>query len=272
MRKTKEELEQDLNERSEELDAQNEELKAAIDHVVEKNERLNELIEELAQRNKELDEIIYRSHHDLKGPVASILGLCNLIKMEAPEQESTVFQVENMAARMERIVKNLLQYSGNLKNEVTPEVIDLEKLIKDVLRDLSYLDPEKKIDINQKITQEEPFRSDYFRLEIILSQIIMNAFVFQKPVDRSQIDIKISSNKASCTIEVTDDGIGMDENTLREAERFFHRGSHLSKGGGLGLYLTRMAVKRLQGSMNIQSEEDRGTKVLVTLPNLRSVV
>ena len=74
--------ETDLADRKEEIEAQQEEITAAVEEVQAKNKVLVATLDQLQERNQELDEILYRFSHDLRSPVASILGILSLFKYQ----------------------------------------------------------------------------------------------------------------------------------------------------------------------------------------------
>lgn len=262
-------LREELSEKIEELDSQKEELTAAIEQLAKRNQQLTSSYNELEKRNNELDQLIYRTHHDLKAPIASLNGLFRLMEMDP--QSITVYRdrLDDCTRQMTRIVRSLNFYARNVREEVEITQFNIEELLDNVLQDIMLDRPERNWIFNRKVKQESLIQTDVFRLELILTHIISNSINFQKPVKpTNRIDIFIKGDQEQTTIIIADQGIGIPKDVLKKAGTFFFRGSELSRGSGIGLYVVKTAVAKLKGSFDIKSKEGEGTEVTITIPNL----
>ena len=251
-----------------------EELKETIDYALEayrlKSEN-KELIEELRKANKELDELVYRSSHDLRAPLASVLGLINLAKKE--ENLDLIREYldlqEDSVKRLDGLLKEIIQYSRNSHLEVKQDEIDLKEMIQHSIDIHKYFIESPKIKKTLEVDQSAPFRCDKYRLEIVLNNLISNAIRYSNlNQDDPTINIKASVNKKEAEIHVSDNGIGIDPDLKSNIFNMFYKGSDEKMGGsGLGLFIVKETIERLGGEILLDSEKYKGSTFTIRIPN-----
>jgi signal transduction histidine kinase len=238
----------------------------------EANEALQRQNEELIKINKELDSFVYSVSHNLKAPLMSVLGLLNLCKMEDEKQGNLFSSYFNMMERsihkLDDTLKEILDYSRNARKELTLEKVDVRKLIDDNLEKMQYL-PGSEL-ISKKITIDDaiPFVSDGYRLSVIFNNLISNAIKYSDPYKPNpflKIDIKVTPLKTF--LQFSDNGIGIDKEYIHKVFDMFFRATMQKEGAGLGLYIVKETVDKLQGEISIESEPRVGTKFVIELPN-----
>ncbi|HXH20364.1 MAG TPA: HAMP domain-containing sensor histidine kinase, partial [Chitinophagales bacterium] len=112
----------------------------------------------------------------------------------------------------------------------------------------------------------KPVRSNEDALRSILQNLIHNAILYRKKGERATVQISVSEAPTQIIIRVKDNGIGIPEKIQGRVFEMFFRGSNESEGSGLGLYLVKNAVTKLNGSVTMKSAEGAGTEFIVTLP------
>lgn len=228
---------------------------------------------ELTKINQELDSFVYSVSHNLRSPLASVLGLINVAKLDNLESKQTVEPYFNMMetsiTKLDQTIKEILIYSKNGRIEVVPVEVDLKQIVNECFEKLEYLDGyhniEKRIDIQANV----PFFADRFRLSVILSNLISNALKYwdvSKPERYIQISATIVPLIA--TITVSDNGIGIHPKYLPNVFNMFYRASEKSDGAGLGLYIVKEMLGKLNGTITITSKANEETQFTLTLPNL----
>ncbi len=248
------------------------ELKTANLSLQENQLSLEKTLTELSNRNYELDQLVYKISHDLRSPLSSILGLVNIYKIEDnPEKKHHyVDLIENRIHKLDGFVKEMLNYARTSRSEITMESIDFDKLIQSCLEDLEYVESAAKINVRVNIIPKEYlFCSDKLRIKIVLNNIISNAFKYYNPAHKKpslKIDIHIDSDKAF--IHLKDNGIGIQKEYLHRIFDMFFRATEKSDGAGLGMYIVKQTVERLQGSVNVESVLHQGTAFKIQIPNL----
>jgi PAS domain S-box-containing protein len=226
--------------------------------------------EELKTRNDELTNFVYKVSHDLRSPLLSVTGLITLIKktMLDQDQKKYVSLVEDRVKRLDTFIMDILSHSKNLYTDITIEKIKFQKIIDDAFDDLAYLDNASKIRRKINISRKG-FYSDQQRLKDVFRNLISNAILYIHPSKESnfiRIDISISERYASIVIE--DNGLGIDKTVCPKIFNMFYRGTEISNGSGIGLYIVNQAVEKLGGSISVESVISEGTKFFITLPNL----
>jgi PAS domain S-box-containing protein len=226
---------------------------------------------ELLTANFELDSFVYRTSHDLRAPLRSVLGLINLARMEnpAPSGEMYLGLMEKSVQKLDSFIDDLTQFSKNSRLDVRPEPIDFQKLINEALDNMRFADQVRGVDVQVQVEEIANFHSDITRLSIVLNNLVSNAFKYRKfDVEGAYIRIGVTHHVNGCCLEVTDNGIGIAPEQLPRIYDMFYRASEQSYGSGLGLYIVQHAVTKLKGNIAVSSVPDQGTRFTVTLPNL----
>ncbi|MDB5271843.1 MAG: hybrid sensor histidine kinase/response regulator [Chitinophagaceae bacterium] len=236
-------------------------------------EELRKQNEELIKINRELDSFVYSVSHNLRAPLASILGLVHVAKLEDQKYNNTftpyLKMIELSVNRLDETIKEILDYSRNARSPLTLSPINLEKLIKDCFDKVKYLDRYADIKKTVHAKIEVPFYSDQYRLSTILLSIISNAIIYcddKKTKKTLSIDAVALEDKVTITIK--DNGIGIDKEYIDLIYKMFFRATDESKGAGLGLYIVKETLAKLNGEIKVESTLHEGTSFTVTVPNV----
>lgn len=225
--------------------------------------------DELKTRNMELDNFVYKVSHDLRAPLASVLGLINLTKLEE-KPETQAFYVdlmEEQVAKLDHFIHDILSHSKNLKLDVVISDIDFSEIISTCFSDLHYLKHASAIKFNVQIDGEN-FRSDKWRIGEIFRNLISNAIKYANPENpQMTVDIKVVVKDIGAHITIADNGLGIAEEYQSRIFDMFYRGTDTSDGSGIGLYIVKNAVKKLKGKIDMQSKSRKGTTFSIYLPN-----
>jgi signal transduction histidine kinase len=222
----------------------------------------------LSKVNVELDNFVYSVSHNLRAPLTSVLGLLNLAELENKDKKLEIFHsmMRTSILRLDETLKEILDYSRNVRGDIEFQEIDFNDLITSAIANLSYLD-QSHIEWNIHINKKLKFCSDTKRLSHILNNIISNSIIYRDDNKQPMINIDVSGTQQHVTILISDNGIGIEENILPKVFDMFYRGTEKSDGSGLGLYITREIVKKLNGQLDIHSIVGTGTTVSITIPN-----
>jgi signal transduction histidine kinase len=223
---------------------------------------------ELVKVNSELDKFVYSVSHQLRGPLASVMGLLNIAETGPSNIEEIHTMMRRSMIKLDETLKEIIDYSNNARSEITSAEIDWRDLINVAMGKLLYLEHASKVQLTiDDFGAKFPFYSDPGRLAIIFNSLFSNSIVYSAHDRQPTIHAKVNVAYDTVAITITDNGIGINEKTLPHVFNMFYRGSDRSSGAGLGLYITKETVKKLGGQITIQSMEGRGTVVTVTLPN-----
>ncbi|HYF69028.1 MAG TPA: MASE1 domain-containing protein [Ohtaekwangia sp.] len=226
--------------------------------------------EELSKRNTELDNFVYSVSHDLRAPIASVLGLINLAKKDTePNMKNMYLEMINKSAlQQDHFIKEILDQSRNSRLELKREEIYFKPLIEETFNQLGFATSTgKSVEKIIKIQQKNAFYSDRWRLKVILNNIISNAIRYRNGRDPViNIDVVVEENTARLVIE--DNGKGIDKEHLPNLCKMFYRATDDGAGSGLGLYIVKETMDKLQGKINIESTLGKGTTVSLNIPEI----
>ncbi|MTI41015.1 PAS domain-containing sensor histidine kinase [Fulvivirga lutimaris] len=225
--------------------------------------------EELQQINQELDRFVYSASHDLRAPIASLLGLVNLLKKTEHDEVLQLAKLQEKSLhRLDYFIQDIVDYSRNKRLKIEICKIDFKKEFDATFELLNYMDNVSKIKRNFCIEGDMDFYSDPFRIKIIFNNLISNAIKYadmSKPEPYININIKIEKDHAR--ISVKDNGEGVDENAKKRIFEMFFRASEKGSGSGLGLYIVRESIDKLNGNIEVNSTRYEGTEFIIMLPN-----
>ncbi len=207
--------------------------------------------------NAELDNFIYKTSHDIRGPLASLKGMCNVAIMDVKDETALGYlrKLEITAERLNTILTRLLII--NQINHSTPgkDHIDFDSMVHDVILLEKKKGMPPRFKINSEIQERITFFSDKELIRIILENLIDNAIKFHNDSERIDpfVTIKVTKKDSQIDIRVIDNGIGIDEEDSEKVFQMFSRASERSETGGIGLYLTRTAAEKLGGTVSIST-------------------
>ncbi len=257
-----------IEDQNKKLTVTNEEL----DHrVQEKTQDLFETNETLIQVNDELDNFVYRTSHDLRGPLVTLKGVCNVAMLDVKDElaQDYLKRLDVTATKLNDILTRLLVVNQVNHIEIEASGINLGFAIDDVIA----LEKEKgipaKLKIDYAIDPDVSLISDTRLVRIVLENLIDNGIKFYNTSDRIDpyVKVKVSKGKrGNVKIYVEDNGIGINSVDKDQIFHLFVRASERSETGGIGLYLTKLAAQRLGGGVKLLETSDKGSKFLVLLP------
>ena len=146
--------------------------------------------------------------------------------------------------------------------------VDVRSIVEDGFERLRYLEDSESIEKIINITDEAPFYSDPVRLGVIFNNLISNAIKYRDSgKDKSFIKITISITPEQCSISFKDNGIGISEGLQEKIFDMFFRATERSDGAGLGLYIVKETIEKLDGSIAVESTFGEGTAFNIDIPN-----
>jgi signal transduction histidine kinase/streptogramin lyase len=272
----------EINLKNQALASQNEELNKAhrelkevnqsLEEVVQqRTEKLNTTISQLNKTIKELDAFLYSASHDLVAPLKSILGLIGLARLENPKQQAVYFNYMEMSVqKLEVIIHTLMEHSICTKSELSWHSTDLNTLIHETINELKYIPGTSNIKFNLEIGDVQVI-SNPRRLKIILANLISNAIKYHDPRKKvSHVDVRFNQSSHEWSLEISDNGIGIESDRIDKVFDMFYRATVNAKGSGLGLYIAKEAVELLNGMIRVESVPSQWTKFVITFPTLNN--
>jgi signal transduction histidine kinase len=209
-----------------------------IDELVVK---FNELMDRVEKNYKLQEEFVSNVSHELKTPIANIIGYSEMLKRWGHKDKSileeSVDSIRQTAYKMKELIENMLLLSKNFQLET--EKIELRPLVEKIAQQ-----KEKQFGKKFEISGNGTINANKEALEMIISNLLNNAIFHGKP----PYEIKLSENN----IKIIDHGPGISK---EEQEKIFERfyKSRNSKGHGLGLFLVKQLCKQMNLEISVES-------------------
>lgn len=226
---------------------------------------------QLELANKELHQFAYTVSHTLRGPLTTVKGLLNLAEQthDLPALRSLHAMMQTCVTRLDTMLIRLLDQARNTHTEVASKKVDWVMLIDEVLRGLAYLDPDDRINKFMHLETAIEFYSDPERIAALLTHVIENTYVHRNTATRHEsiTSIEVFTSAESAVIVVKDNGKGIPAEYVPKVFDMFFKADNTTGGTGLGLFLVKELVTKLQGTIDISSRQNTGTTVRIELPN-----
>lgn len=227
--------------------------------------------EELVKINAELDRFVYSASHDLRAPLMSVKGLLNMIKLDPDKKnvEHYLSLIDRSVQKLDHFISDIINYSRNSRMDVMPKEINFDDLLQESIDSLKFMDGAEDVQCIRKVSVKQPFYSDYSRLLIVFNNMISNAVRYRDVwKEQCYLEISVESDSQKALITFSDNGVGIAEEYLDKIFKMFFRANADSKGSGLGLYIVKGAVEKLNGSVDARSKLGEGTSFVLEIPNL----
>ena len=254
-----------------EVSTVNEELQsvnANLENVVEKRtEELRFTIKKLVETDEGLNTFLYRSSHDLRGPITSLLGLAHLAKVQN-QQDILVpyfFNMEHTALSMMRLLNRLGETAALFRATRHVTVVLVDEFLQSVRDQLNTINGHDDIRIEMENKIGKSILSDPTMLNHIVFHLMENSIVFRNGKDPF-VGCKVYLKNHYFMIEVVDNGVGISPEVKDKIFEMFYRGSERSIGNGLGLFIVKKALEILEGTIEIESDPNKLTKFTVLIP------
>ncbi|MBX2897220.1 MAG: HAMP domain-containing histidine kinase [Cyclobacteriaceae bacterium] len=225
--------------------------------------------EALTKINEELDRFVYSASHDMRAPLSSLLGLIAVTEKTQSPQEIAIClkMMRERIGVMEGFLKEITDYSRNVRTEVERKSIHVYNSIQASLNSLKFLFERDKIAVKVEVAAGLTLQTDEPRFNVVLNNLISNAIKYydpQKPGPFIKISASIYKNQFVLTVK--DNGVGISLEHQKRIFEMFYRATTQGEGSGLGLYIVRETVEKLGGAIEVQSTPATGSTFTVRLP------
>ncbi|MDH5367410.1 MAG: PAS domain S-box protein [Cyclobacteriaceae bacterium] len=223
---------------------------------------------DLIDKNKELDTFVYRASHDLRGPIASLLGLYNVAKHEVSDATALSFfdMYNNQILRLNETIIALIELTKIKEQKIKNETVNIEDIVQGSISYFTHSQGFDDIQFNINIKLDTNIYSDKSLITTIIQNLIENAIKYSRSDVKPFVDIKIFLRKNSLFIIVEDNGIGIEKSIQNKIFDMFFRASTQAIGSGLGLYILKNAVEKLKGGVTLRSVLNEGSTFVVEIP------
>jgi signal transduction histidine kinase len=250
------------------------------DEVMHDQRRLLRQLEKINQRLIHSEQIQSRFlsniRNEINNPLTAILGMSRQLMTGLPDKtkyEKTASMIFSESFRLNFQLQNIFLAAELEAGQAQPYVMDVHvnKLIEYTLENFSHLINQKNltVTINSELSQQSTFRTDPEKLEVILSNLIINAIEFTTAPGEIAISTQ-QQNDGTLSITLKDTGEGIAEENINVIfDRFVQLNNGSTKnhpGHGLGLSVVHSMLELLGGKVEVVSRVNKGTAFLITIP------
>lgn len=223
----------------------------------------------LSKSNEELDRFVYSTSHDLRAPLASVLGLISLSDRteNIDEIKRYLGMMQQRINSLDHFIKDITDYSRNNRTHINTSKIKLYSLAHEIWESLRYTVGAEVISFQINIPKDLEVESDPTRLSTILSNLISNAIRYHDHrKDNKFIKLSCQQTDQSFSLHIEDNGQGIEPEYHNKIFDMFFRANATSQGSGLGLYIVKETIAKLSGTIQLQSVPSMGSTFTINLP------
>lgn len=229
---------------------------------------------ELINYNSQLEQFAFVTAHNIRGPIARLLGLASIFEKDENLSTQNLWIIEKVdftAKELDRIVKDLnaiLEAKNGIGELI--EDVDIADKIDKVEQILEVPIAESQAEIAVEINLETPvIKSVGVYLESIFYNLMSNAIKYRNPDTPLKIRIQVNRKHRNMILKIQDNGLGMDlEKYQDKVFGIYQRFHNHIEGKGLGLHLVKLQVEALGGSIGVESVLNEGTTFTVKLKKI----
>ncbi len=252
-------------------------MKKILEKEIEK--RTSELVKsntDLTKMTQEYDQLVYRASHDIRGPLATLMGLTNIAKQDYEEPlrvRDYLGKIESTAQGLNQTLSQLMETNRIRNLPICVDEVDLSALLDEVYSSFKSLNHFPLISLRiEKGDWKSPLYSDKNLISFILTKLLDNAFrYFAIQKQEKYIKVSWSQSGDKTTIAVEDNGLGINEQAREKIFQLFYVASDIH-GSGLGLFLAQMAANRLGGRIILARSSGPTIFKLIITTNLAKFI
>ena len=227
----------------------------------------------ILERERIQKRFIADASHELKTPVSAIKGMIEILNRPNFKDDETLLdfhqQIEIETKRMENIIQDMLTLSRNTAKNVLLNIEHFNPylLINDVIRSQQSHVQQKHLNVENKLSEDMMIEADRDKFYHIFSNLLSNAI---KSSVQGTIRFESSMDDRFLSIRIQDEGVGMHSSEIPYIfERYYRIDESRSRdtgGSGLGLAIVKTYVNAHQGTIEVQSEEGKGSSFICNFP------
>ncbi len=218
---------------------------------------------------RDLQTFIYKSSHDLRGPLASIQGILNIMKT-ADSMEmitNTIYYLEQSTNSLDRALNHLLQIFKIKDGELKLAKIEVNDFFFNICHHFRELEGYENIVFKFHANNLKTIVADRFLIKTVITNVLENSIKYRESSSPGTIEILIFRKNDLININIKDNGDGIDKANHDKVFDMFYRGNLKSNGHGLGLYMAKNAVEKLCGKILLDRKQEEGTLIKVSFPS-----
>jgi len=229
--------------------------------IIEQNENLQVI-------NAGLDKFVFNVTHDLRSPLASLVGLIGLIDDEndLAQIKSYTLMMKDSLEKQDRFINEMLTFIKSKHTGLVKQECSLATIVDNVISQNNYSNGGKQVHFYKELDLIN-IDSDALKLQVILNNLVSNSIKYSdSKKDEQWVKVRTYRTETGAVIEVEDNGLGIRQaDQERIFDKFYLSGTN-KKSSGIGLYLVKDAVTQLNGKIEVRSEPGVSSKFMVSIP------
>lgn len=254
----------------------NENVKGIIFNYRDISERMEadiqreKMTQDITQRNKDLEQFTYIVSHNLRAPVANILGISNLLDiadLEEGHKREALMGITSSARKLDEVISDLNAILQQ-KQEITEhkQVVYFQSLVDDIHSSVENMIQGENVIIKTDFSDAESMTTIRSYLHSIFYNLITNSIKYRRVDIPLLVEVRSARVKDKTRLSIKDNGMGINLKTQGDKVfglyKRFHTGT---EGKGMGLFMVKTQVETLGGSISIKSEVNGGTEFTIIL-------
>ena len=229
---------------------------------------------DLVQRNKDLEQFTYIVSHNMRAPVANIIGLShllNILQLDDTEYEEIKLALHTAISALDSTIidlNHILEVSS--KANERNEQVSFRDLIADIMLSLNHLITSEHAIVSYHFDETEEMVGIKSYLYSIFYNLILNGIKYRRPGVDPVISVSGRKTETGITIRFQDNGKGIEEKNLKNLFGLYKRFDDHVEGKGMGLFMVKMQVESMGGTINVESEPEKGSIFTIEFPDLTS--
>lgn len=227
--------------------------------------------------NETKDQFFSIIAHDLRGPIGGLAQLGEMLAgemkdMKAEDQSEIIQLITDTSKNSFILLENLLLWARSESGvlQIHKEVLLVKDLFDNTLHLMDASIKQKQIQVQLEVPEDLTVLADGAMLSTVFRNLISNAIKFVQANGLIKLRAYATSNKEAVCLEFEDNGVGIPENKIEDLlsldSRFTTLGTQKESGSGLGLKLCNQFIQRHGGSLEIQSEKNKGSIFSIRIP------
>lgn len=222
---------------------------------------------EKEQRIQDLDAFAGRVAHDLRTPLQTILLGIEALRAAGQPSSTLLSRVERAARRLERLVRELLEFSRHGRGSAGTYESDLSTVVHAVRDELSERAASARVELRMVVRDTSPVAMAETALHSVLANLIENAIKYAADRERRYVEIVSDESGGHVRVKVSDNGVGIAKEKLPRVFDPHFRAAEGGDGYGLGLATVKRLVDAHGGHLDVESTPGVGTTIIATMPS-----
>lgn len=255
-----------------ELWKQRRELEARAEALRLANAHLEVRAQQLSEANRELESFCYTIAHDLRAPLRAMEGLTALLLDDCADKLNPTAReygerIRDSAARMDRMIQELLAYSRLTLMSLQSQPVRLSRVVNEGLSHVAWDLEQRNARVDVKKSSHQVLGNSAILMQVI-GNLVSNAVKFVAPEKTPEVKIYDEKHGEFVRVFVEDNGIGIAKEHQDRIFRIFERlhGRESYPGTGVGLAIVEKAICRMNGRVGLESEPGKGSRFWFELP------